>query len=149
MWGIRAAHSLPLLPELSAAADAGTPTFIAHPDGEAAATYRALASDLITEIDALSTSPRPALFYASDQQLVLIALPDGSQQFISPHQLRRLCRSPANRPDALPEHLEPVDFVPMGNYAVSVRWSDGHQSLLPYASFVRESGLASSVQGGG
>ena len=42
----------------------------------------------------------------------------------------------ANRPDELPAALAPLDVVPMGNYAVSISWSDGHQSLLPYRSFV-------------
>ena len=51
-------------------------------------------------------------------------------------QLRRRCCSPSNRPDELPADLTPLDLVPMGNYAVSVGWSDGHQSLLPYRSFV-------------
>ena len=136
MWGIQAAFSLPLLPELARAADAGIPTFLTSPDGVAAATYRRIAAALEDEISKLSSSARPQLFYSSTQKEVLIALADGSQQAMSPHALRRLCRSPSNRPDALPLELEPLDFVPMGNYAVSVRWSDGHQSLLPYASFV-------------
>ena len=61
------------------------------------------------------------------------------QQSIDPYALRRQCRSPSNRPDELPDGLAPLDFVPMGNYAVSVRWNDGHQSFIlhiPYASFV-------------
>ena len=86
----------------------------------------------------LGATERPQLMYSSAKRTVLIALPDGSQQSISPHELRRRCRSPANRPDELPDALEPLDFVPTGNYAVSVRWSDGHQSLLPYASFVED-----------
>ena len=68
---------------------------------------------------------------------MLIALPDGTQQSITPHELRRQCRSPSNTPEDLPADLSPLDFVTMGNYAVSVRWSDGHQSLLPYSSFIQ------------
>ena len=49
---------------------------------------------------------------------------------------RRACRSPSNDPDNLPDDLSLLDSVPMGNYAISVRWSDGHQSLLPYRSFI-------------
>ena len=53
-----------------------------------------------------------------------------------PHELRKACRSPSNDPDNLPSDLYPIDSVPMGNYAISVRWSDGHQSLIPYSSFI-------------
>ena len=52
------------------------------------------------------------------------------------HELRKACRSPSNDLDNLPAELYPLDSVPMGNYALSVRWSDGHQSLLPYRSFI-------------
>ena len=62
--------------------------------------------------------------------------PDGSMQKISPRDLRRNCRSPTNDVNNLPEDLHPLDCVPMGNYALSVRWSDGHQSLIPYRSFI-------------
>ena len=62
---------------------------------------------------------------------------DGSElQSITPIELRRLCRYPSNDLDAIPQDVYPLDMVPMGNYALSVRWSDGHQSLIPYASFV-------------
>ena len=79
----------------------------------------------------------PGILYSSEEKAVLIASPNGGEmQKISPIELRKRCRSPSNTPDNLPDDLEPLDVVPMGNYAVSIRWSDGHQSLLPYASFV-------------
>ena len=31
----------------------------------------------------------------------------------------------ANNPDAIPETLAPVDWVPLGRYAVSIQWNDG------------------------
>ena len=85
---------------------------------------------------ALDADSRPQLSYSPETGEISIELADGSRQLTTPLQLRRLCRSPANRPDELPDDLSPLDIVPMGNYAVSVRWSDGHQSLLPYRSFV-------------
>ena len=48
-----------------------------------------------------------------------------------------LALQPAGRAARRPRAA--VDFVPMGNYAVSVRWNAGHQSFIlhiPYASFV-------------
>jgi hypothetical protein len=80
---------------------------------------------------------RPQLRYDASDGMVHITLAgDAPPQSIDAVELRRRCCSPSNRPDALPAELTPLDLVPMGNYAVSVRWSDGHQSLLPYRSFV-------------
>ena len=137
MWGIEASFSLPLLPSVAASADGGVPLVVTDPSGEAAATYGKLASSVAAEVDALETRGLPALLYVSDTNTILVSTPDGdAPQTLTPIELRRLCRSPSNRPDDLPDDLAPIDFVPMGNYAVSVRWTDGHQSLLPYASFV-------------
>jgi len=136
MWGIDASFSLPLLPEVAQSADAGVPLVVSNPDGEAAQLYSSLASAVETEVGALATLSLPQVLYLSETSSVQIALPDGSMQSISPIELRRRCRSPSNTPDQLPPDLAPLDMVPMGNYAMSVRWSDGHQSLLPYASFV-------------
>ena len=61
---------------------------------------------------------------------------EAAEQRIAPADLRRRCRSPANQPEAIPDDIYPLDIVPTGNYAVSIRWSDNHMSLLPYASFV-------------
>ena len=80
---------------------------------------------------------RPQLRYSAADGTVQVTLPGGAPpQAIDARELRRRCRSPSNRPDELPADLVPLDMVPMGNYAVSVGWSDGHQSLLPYRSFV-------------
>ena len=139
MWGIDSSFGLPLLSEVARSADGGVPLVVSEPGSEAAGVYRELAAAVDREVSALATLELPQVFYARDQQAVLILTPgeDGViEQRISPVELRRKCRSPSNTPDSLPDDLEPLDFVPMGNYAVSVRWSDGHQSLLPYASFV-------------
>jgi hypothetical protein len=60
----------------------------------------------------------------------------GGERFaLSPIDLRRKCRSPVNDPERCAADLRPVEIEPMGNYAVSIVWSDGHQSLFPYATF--------------
>ena len=137
MWGISASFSLPLLPEVAGSADGGVPLVVTQPEGEAADLYASLAAAVDTEVSALATLELPGILYSSEEKAVLIASPNGGEmQKISPIELRKRCRSPSNTPDNLPDDLEPLDVVPMGNYAVSIRWSDGHQSLLPYASFV-------------
>ena len=156
MWGIEAAFSLPLMPALASSTDDGVPLVVSQPQSAAARTYDALAAALEREVAGLRDVVRPVCMYSSDERRVLVLLPSGGDergsggggdgvgvggggegpQSIDPYDLRRLCRSPSNQPDNLPDGLIPIDFVPMGNYAVSVRWNDGHQSLIPYASFV-------------
>eukprot|EP00964_Phaeocystis_antarctica_P050174 scaffold29084_cov60-Phaeocystis_antarctica.AAC.4 len=132
----QAAFSLPLLPELARSADTGVPLVVSQPDGDASRAYAQLADAVIRELDALRAVAKPTCMYSSEQQQVLVLLPGGGIQTIDSYALRRLCRSPSNRPDDLPPNLAPLEFAPLGNYAMSVRWSDGHQSLLPYRSFV-------------
>lgn len=136
MWGISASFSLPLLPEIAQSSDLGEPLVITAPQSTATAVYTSLAAAVDKEVSGLATLQLPGLLYSEDENQVLIALPDGSMQRISPIDLRKKCRSPSNTPDNLPADLKPNDFVTMGNYAVSVFWSDGHQSLMPYSSFV-------------
>ena len=136
MWGVAASFSLPLLPQVASSSDGGMPLVVSEPGCEAALVYAELAAAVDVEVQALSSLELPTVIYVEDKQKVYIVLPDGSQQAITPIDLRRNCRSPSNDMASVPEDLFPLDIEPMGNYAVSVRWSDGHQSLLPYRTFV-------------
>ena len=64
---------------------------------------------------------------------------------LAPLDLYRRCRCALcvdeNSGRARPRPPPPADVVPLtlkrtGNYALAVGWSDGHQSLFPYRSFV-------------
>ena len=137
MWGIASSFSLPLMPDVAASADGGVPLVVSQPESEAADVYAQLAKAVDAEVTALATLELPQILYSAEEKVVLIAIPGGKMQRIPPLELRRCCRSPSNDLGNLPDDLTLLDAVPMGNYAVSVRWSDGHQSLLPYASFVQ------------
>ena len=146
MWGIEASFALPLLPSLAASADDGVPFVLTRPADAASEIYRQLAAAVEREVEALPGVVLPQLFYLKAEKTILVGRPGSTEpQRIRPAELRALCRSPTNRPDHLPDDLEPLDFVPCGNYAVSVRWSDGHQSMLPYASFVEKASTSFPV----
>ena len=138
MWGIQSSFSLPLLPSLASTADLGVPAVLVEPRGEAAAAFAELAAAVEREVEALAGRVLPALMYSEEEGAVLVQLPERPTQRVSPLELRRLCRSPSNDVSALSPRLRPLELLPMGNYAVSVLWSDGHQSLIPYASFVED-----------
>jgi Mrp family chromosome partitioning ATPase len=115
MWGIAASITMPLLPSVAASADDGIPLYVSLPESDAASTYDALASAVDAEVSALEGLVLPQIMYLQDENRIATMLPDGSSQSISPLELRRRCRSPSNNPDALPDDLAPLDFVPMGN----------------------------------
>ena len=98
--------------------------------------WRRLAAAVHEEVCALESRVLPQLMYFGEQNLVHVVTPGGEVQKLTPRELRSVCRSPTNDMSRVPEDLAPLDFVQMGNYAVSVRWSDGHQSLLPFSAFI-------------
>ncbi|GAB0496640.1 hypothetical protein MMPV_007953 [Pyropia vietnamensis] len=68
------------------------------------------------------------------------------EQRLWPAALRRQCRcakcidewtgEQVLRPEEVSESIKPVEMAPVGNYALQVSWTDGHQSIFPYARFV-------------
>jgi len=72
-----------------------------------------------------------------------VTWPDGREQDIDPATLRRQCRcahcveemsgKPILDPSTVSEDIYPEHIQPMGHYAVSISWSDGHaSSIYPY-----------------
>ncbi|MGB1593725.1 MAG: gamma-butyrobetaine hydroxylase-like domain-containing protein, partial [Promethearchaeia archaeon] len=134
MWGIVNSFSIPLDPAIARQGDAGVPLVKAYPESAAAGLFSQLAKAVVSEVDTLKEQgdamPQLAFDRATNEFIV-----NGSQR-LTAVALRRLCRSPANNPEAIPPGVAPTDWVPLGRYAVSIQWSDGHQSLMPYRSFV-------------
>jgi len=133
MWGIDNSYSLPLNKDVAKQADAGLPYVLANPETELSKTFKELASAVISEVKkAKEDDNLPNIRYDPPSGMVVI----NGKQKMPPVELRRMCRSPANDPKNVPDSIAPVDIVPLGRYAVSILWTDGHQSLMPYRAFV-------------
>jgi len=137
MWGIDNTYSIPLEPTLAKAGDSGKPYFISDSDSPIAEIYNKMAADLVTEVDRMdSAMTRPVVTYDATMNAIVSTLADGTEQRISPVEVRRRCRSPTNIQELITEDVKPVEIFPMGNYAIQILWNDGHQSLMPYRSFI-------------
>jgi len=138
MWGIENTYSMPIDSRVSEAGDSGLPLVVMFPEAQASKLYDRIATDLIAEVNRLEDDreQRPNVSFDALRNLVVAVLADGSEQSISPVELRRRCRSPTNIQDLITAQVKPMEIFPMGNYAVQIIWNDGHQSLMPYSSFI-------------
>ncbi|KAG5188520.1 HIGH-chlorophyll-fluorescence 101 [Tribonema minus] len=150
MWGMTNVVRMPLHADVAAAGDAGVPFVVAHADGEHAALYRELAESVVREVAKIryGRAARPHVAYDEARHLITIdaGAAAAAAATVEPAALRRACRCaacveeltgrPLLDPASVPAGVRPLGFAPIGNYAVSVDWSDGHKSLYPYASFV-------------
>lgn len=142
-FGIRNAIELPLDPAVAAHSDRGIPLVAAQPDHGVSRGYRALADSVIREISRITLAPeaRPVLRYEAGEGLIFNA-GSGADRLIEPQVLRKSCRCAACvdektgnkvlRDEDVPSDIVPTKVEPMGNYAVSIAWSDGHGSIYPF-----------------
>lgn len=156
MWGIDSLFSLPLFSPLSSSGDAGVPYVVSSQwAGEIGETFRALARGVAAEVDKLELAGAgggPRAEYDEAQGVVSFrAGAESAAGLLRPLDLRADCRCAVCReemtgallldPAALPAGVKPLGMAPIGRYAVSVDWSDGHKSLYPFrqiASLVQQ-----------
>lgn len=103
------------------------------------------------------SSPTPKIIRRSDPTLVEIEWTDGRKTVYTPAQLRGLCpcaqcvsETTGIRtidPARVPEDLRQSDLAMVGNYAISMRFSDGHHTGIFTYEYLRENDpLGESVE---
>lgn len=148
-YGISNAFSLPIEPSVSEQSDAGVPYVVAHPESDTAVEYKRIAAAVVQEVSKIMFGGLVAPTVEFDEENGEIAVrtsTDGPVQRVWPATLRRQCRcalcvdemsgAPKLDPTTVSESIKPMTMSPVGNYALQVTWSDGHESLYPYRRFV-------------
>jgi len=139
MWGIENVVSVPLQEEISKCGDSGAPYVLSYPDSESSKSILELAKGVVNEISRLAAEggqPNNILFDEKSNMLLF------RTQKISPLSLRADCRCAVcveeftgkqllKREDIV-SSIRPLSMAPIGRYAMSVDWSDGHKSLYPF-----------------
>jgi len=139
------ALGLPLDPLLAASGDSGIPFVIQHPNHEIASLYQELSQCVVNAVKTVSVdgSHYPMLLFEPGKGLELVKDSDSAPLTLSPWQLRIKCQCAhcVNEftgvaildPNKVSKDIEPLALKPVGRYAISVSWSDGHASIFPYA----------------
>ena len=148
-FGLRNSFEIPIYPEISRQGDAGVPVVLADREGPVAMVYSQIADSAVREISKLKFggTERPKVSYAPGKG-ILLSYDDGRQLAVNPAALRRRCRCAhcveefsgrqVLKPEQVAETVYPTELQPMGNYAVAVTWSDGHNSsIYPYDVMVQ------------
>lgn len=144
-FGLPIAVDLPIRSEVSHWGDRGRPVVFAEPHGEIATAFLDLADRVVREISRVQHGAvRPPQVLWDAGRGVLLRQADGRTFAVPPRRLRDACGcadcvgrrdGATGRPPepAVSVAIEPVAIEPMGNYAVSIAWSDGHgPSIYPY-----------------
>jgi DUF971 family protein len=98
-------------------------------------------------------APPPESIDVTERHELRIRWPDGRDVLVPPKQLRDLCpcagcvEEGTGRklldPATIPDDIRPLSIEPVGNYAIRIRWSDGHDTGIYSWPTLREaSGLA-------
>jgi len=131
-FGIDHVFELPLQRTLSEAGDSGVPFVSAGTGCAAAAEISALAEAVTQEVEKMHQGQRrPKVEYDAAREHLRVQLPDGEAFGIDPLVLRSRDKG-AGGAAPPPEGVYPAEIRDMGNYAIVIRWSDGHVQVAPH-----------------
>jgi Mrp family chromosome partitioning ATPase/DUF971 family protein len=140
-FGFRNTLQIPMEPAVVTHGDGGRPLVLAAPESASAKAFRELAASTVREISTLLHNGLRTPQVSADERGIVVA--DFDKEFaIDPATLRRSCacahcidemtRVKRLRDEDVPENIQALKIQPMGNYAVTIDWSDGHSSIFPY-----------------
>lgn len=165
MWGMEHLLSLPLVEELASSGDKGHPYVLRHPHSIATRIFDDLARRVVSEVQRLETEQsnqrieydvETHSFYATADSEPRAPDPASGHHeqtskstnvrpSISAKSLRCRCRCAVCVEEmtgkklldnnSVPESIKPLQMAPIGRYAWSIDWSDGHKSLYPFKHF--------------
>ncbi|MCM8534897.1 MAG: P-loop NTPase [Lentisphaeraceae bacterium] len=143
MYGFKHSFEIPVMTGLSEMGDTGVPLVLEDPSGLAAKIYSDLTSSVVREVSRLKFTNKalPKVEHTPGKGISFTEGEDVS--YIAPNVLRGECRCAVCVEEftgeqlldksSVPDNIQPTSIAPMGNYAVSVQWSDGHtSSVYPY-----------------
>ena len=135
----------PIVPDLSAAGDGGKPLVVSDPTSSTAQSYLDLGAAVVREVAKLRKTSKSVVRWDVELRSVVVRLPgDGPEQefALDPAVVRRNDTSAASinewtgekmvRDEDVPEGIEPMSIVPVGNYAAQITWVDGFNQVAPY-----------------
>lgn len=143
---------IPLDAAIRKTADAGEPVVQSSPNSASAKAFietaRLLAAEIKKRDETPSGKPTPARLGAPGQHNVDIQWSDGKIASYPARALRINCPCAACvdevtgvrklDPARVPADVKALEFHPVGNYALQIRWSDGHDAGLYTYDFLRK-----------
>jgi ATP-binding protein involved in chromosome partitioning len=133
--------SIPLDPQIMTSGEDGMPILIKGADSPAGKAYKKLAGiigDRVNEMKATGNMLEPENAEISSKGELLISWPDGHESVYSPYHLRINCRcavcideNTGQRtldPARVPLDIQMQNINPVGRYAISIAFSDGHNT---------------------
>lgn len=142
-FGIKHGFEIPLVQDIARLSDSGRPIVLEQPDSEVSKRYSEIAEAVVREVSKITFEGTiaPEVTYEPEKG-VLFNDGKGSTVVINPAELRRNCRCAhcieemtgiqTLKPEDVSDNIQPTGIHKMGNYAVSVQWSDQHSSIYSY-----------------
>jgi Mrp family chromosome partitioning ATPase/DUF971 family protein len=143
MYGFRNSFEIPVIEALSTMGDTGVPSLVADPNGQIAKIYSDISSSVVREVSRLKFGKvkNPEVEFITGKGIRIKS--ESEEHFLDAKTVRGECRCAACIEEftgeqildkaAILDDIKPTNISPMGNYAVSVLWSDGHSSsVYPY-----------------
>jgi ATP-binding protein involved in chromosome partitioning len=149
--GIPFLGEIPLEPEVVVAGDEGTPIVARNPDSPASRAYREIAVRVASAVARANfeaaSGVHPKEITAGDGKLRLV-WNDGAESGLPFDFLRNHCPCALcvdewtgerkNLILLLPSNFRPMRIEPVGNYAIQISWSDGHNSGIYSYRYLKE-----------
>jgi ATP-binding protein involved in chromosome partitioning len=147
-FGLDMLAQLPILPALSDVSE--------RTSGAQIGAFQALAGSVHRAVGMRRQAAQKKPEVKAGPGCVIVAWPDGEESHIPNRTLRLACRcahcveeysgKPILNPDAVPGDIAVEEIQPLGHYAVSIAWSDGHSTSIYSWDHLRE--VAENLAGG-
>eukprot|EP00357_Protocruzia_adherens_P012901 CAMPEP_0115029072 /NCGR_PEP_ID=MMETSP0216-20121206/36749_1 /TAXON_ID=223996 /ORGANISM="Protocruzia adherens, Strain Boccale" /LENGTH=463 /DNA_ID=CAMNT_0002405519 /DNA_START=98 /DNA_END=1486 /DNA_ORIENTATION=- len=143
LFGIKNSFEIPIMPDIAAYSDSGSPVVLTQPDmSELNQIYRQIAESVDGAMDTLNQAI-PVAKYEPTTGEITIQIEGEVAKKIKADTLRKACKCALcvdeftgvqiMDPRQVAEDVYPLKLEAKGNYAVAIIWSDGHNtSIYPY-----------------